>query len=189
MRIIAATNRDLKAAVAAGTFRSDLLCRTNVFSIAVPPLGDRRDDIPLLVEYLTERYASKAGKKIKNIHKRTLELFQSYDWPGNIRELQNVIERAVILCDGQTFSVDESRLQPESPRTAAAGNGLARLGAQRRTRTKLPALADSRGRIAGPNGAAARLGITEVHARNENPKAGNQEAPVPFRLKYSQSFT
>jgi len=136
VRIIAATNRDLKAAVAAGTFRSDLLCRTNVFSIAVPPLGDRRDDIPLLVEYLTERYASKAGKKIKNIHKRTLELFQSYDWPGNIRELQNVIERAVILCDGQTFSVDESRLQPESPRTAAAGNGLARLGAQRRTRTK-----------------------------------------------------
>ena len=103
MRIIADTNRDLKAAVAAGTFRSDLLYRTNVFSIAVPPLGDRRDDIPLLVEYLTERYASKAGKKIKNIHKRTLELFQSYDWPGNIRELQNMIERAVILCDGQVF--------------------------------------------------------------------------------------
>jgi PAS domain S-box-containing protein len=159
VRIIAATNRDLKAAVTAGTFRSDLFYRLNVFPITVPPLRDRKDDIPLLVEYLTERYASKAGKKIKNIHKRTLELFQAYDWPGNIRELQNVIERAVILCDGETFSVDESWLQAESPRASHAGNGLARLGDDRERELIESALAQSRGRIAGPSGAAAKLGI------------------------------
>jgi formate hydrogenlyase transcriptional activator len=159
VRIIAATNRDLKAVVTAGTFRSDLFYRLNVFPITVPPLRDRKDDIPLLVEYLTERYASKAGKKVKNIQKRTLELFQAYDWPGNIRELQNVIERAVILCEGQTFSVDESWLQAESPRPGLAGNGLARLGDDRERELIESALAQSRGRIAGPSGAAAKLGI------------------------------
>ena len=159
VRIIAATNRDLKAAVSAGTFRSDLFYRLNVFPISVPPLRDRKDDIPLLVEYLTERYAGKVGKKIKSIRKGTLDLFQSYDWPGNIRELQNVIERAVILCEDQSFSVDESWLQPESPRPASAGNGLARLGAERERQLIESALAETKGRIAGPLGAAAKLGI------------------------------
>ena len=159
VRIIAATNRDLKALVAAGNFRNDLFYRLNVFPIAVPPLRDRKDDIPLLVEYLTDRYASKAGKRIKNIHKGTMELFQSYDWPGNIRELQNVIERAVILCDGEAFSVDESWLQPESPQPSFAGNGLARPGADRERELIESALAETRGRIAGPSGAAAKLGI------------------------------
>ena len=159
VRIIAATNRDLKAAVTAGTFRSDLFYRLNVFPITVPALRDRKDDIPLLVEYLAERYASKTGKKIKNIQKRTLELFQAYDWPGNIRELQNVIERAVILCDGETFAVDESWLQLESPRSNETRNGLARLGADQERKLIESALAESRGRIAGPSGAAAKLGI------------------------------
>jgi PAS domain S-box-containing protein len=159
VRIIAATNRDLKAAVTAGTFRSDLFYRLSVFPVAVPPLRDRKDDIPLLVEYLIERYASKAGKKIKNIHKRTLELFQAYDWPGNIRELQNVIERAVILCDSETFLVDKSWLQPESPETTHSGNGLARLGADQEKELIESALAKSQGRVAGPSGAAAKLGI------------------------------
>jgi PAS domain S-box-containing protein len=159
VRVIAATNRDLKAAVSAGTFRSDLFYRLNVFPLTVPPLRDRKDDIPLLVEYLIERYASKAGKKIKNIHKRTLELFRAYDWPGNIRELQNVVERAVILCDGETFLVDELWLQPDSPRTSRPANGLARLGTDEERKLIESALADTRGRIAGPNGAAAKLGI------------------------------
>jgi formate hydrogenlyase transcriptional activator len=159
VRIIAATNRDLKAAVTAGTFRSDLFYRLNVFPIAVPPLRERKDDIPLLVEYLTERYASKAGKRIKNIQKRTLELFQAYAWPGNIRELQNVIERAVILCEGETFAVEDSWLQSESPRTSHAGDGLARLGDDRERELIESALAQTRGRIAGPSGAAAKLGI------------------------------
>jgi transcriptional regulator with GAF, ATPase, and Fis domain len=159
VRIIAATNRDLKAAVAAGTFRRDLFYRLNVFPIVVPPLRDRKDDIPLLVQYLIERYANKAGKKINNIHRKTLELFQAYDWPGNIRELQNVIERAVILCEGETFSVDESWLQPELPQTSHAGNGLARLGADQERELIESALAQSGGRVAGPSGAAAKLGI------------------------------
>jgi PAS domain S-box-containing protein len=159
VRIIAATNRDLKAAVTAGAFRSDLFYRLSVFPIAVPPLRDRKDDIPLLVEYLIERYASNAGKKFRHIHKPALELFQAYDWPGNIRELQNVIERAVILCDGETFSVDESWLQAESPRSRVTGNGLARLGADQERELIESALAQSRGRIAGPAGAAAKLGV------------------------------
>src|SRR5262249_34448941 len=111
VRIIAATNRDLTAVINAGSFRQDLFYRLNVFPIDVPPLRERKEDIPLLVQYLTERYASKAGKKIKNIEKRTLEMFREYQWPGNVRELQNVIERAVILCDGETLSVDKERLQ------------------------------------------------------------------------------
>jgi len=159
VRIIAATNRDLRTGVSAGTFRSDLFYRLNVFPIAVPPLRERKDDIPLLVEYLTERYASKAGKKINSIHKNTLDLFQAYDWPGNIRELQNVIERAVILCDDQAFSVDESWLQPESARPTSTGNGLARLGAERERELIESALAETGGRIAGPMGAAVKLGI------------------------------
>jgi transcriptional regulator with GAF, ATPase, and Fis domain len=159
VRIIAATNRDLKAAVTAGTFRSDLFYRLNVFPIAMPPLRDRKDDIPLLVEYLIERYAGKVGKRIKKIHKKTLELFETYDWPGNIRELQNVIERAVILCEGETFAVDESWLQSESPRVSRAASRLVRLPAEQERELIESALAETRGRIAGPSGAAAKLGI------------------------------
>ena len=103
VRVLAATNADLSAAVAEGTFRQDLFYRLNVFPIRIPALRERADDIPLLVEYLIDRYAQAAGKKIKNINKGTLDLFQNYDWPGNVRELQNVIERAVILSDGDTL--------------------------------------------------------------------------------------
>ena len=110
VRVVAATNRDLEDAVAAGTFRQDLFYRLNVFPIHVPSLRERAEDIPLLVEYLIERYATKAGKRIRKISRSALTLFQAYEWPGNIRELQNVIERAVILCDGDTFSVDETWL-------------------------------------------------------------------------------
>ena len=159
VRIIAATNRGLRAAVAAGTFRSDLFYRLNVFPITVPPLRDRKDDIPLLVEYFTERYARKAGKRILNIHNKTLELFQAYDWQGNIRELQNVIERAVILCDAETLSVDKSWLQPVSPHSSHDATGLARPAAEQERKLIESALAESRGRIAGPSGAAARLGV------------------------------
>ncbi|HKA18859.1 MAG TPA: sigma 54-interacting transcriptional regulator, partial [Blastocatellia bacterium] len=159
VRIIAATNRDLTAVINAGSFRQDLFYRLNVFPIDVPPLRERKEDIPLLVQYLTERYASKAGKKIKNIEKRTLEMFREYQWPGNVRELQNVIERAVILCDGETLSVDEERLQGEPRRLGETSNGLARMGADKERAIIESALRESRGRVAGPSGAAARLGI------------------------------
>jgi transcriptional regulator with PAS, ATPase and Fis domain len=112
--VLAATNRHLEAAVSAGTFREDLFYRLNVFPIRVPSLRERKDDIPLLVEYLVERYAKRAGKRISHIKKKTLDLLQAYDWPGNIRELQNVVERAVILCDEETFSVDETWLPRKS---------------------------------------------------------------------------
>jgi formate hydrogenlyase transcriptional activator len=159
VRIIAATNRDLHAAIKGGTFRQDLFYRLNVFPIDVPPLRDRKEDIPLLVEYLTERYASKTGKKIKAIGKRTLELLNAYQWPGNIRELQNVIERAVILCEGDTLSIDEVWLPHEPARHTEHPSGLARLGSDREKALIESALRESKGRVSGPSGAAAKLGI------------------------------
>jgi len=159
VRVLAATNRDLQAAVEAGTFRPDLFYRLNVFPIQVPPLRDRVEDIPLLVEYLTDRYASKAGKKIRSVKKKTLELLQAYDWPGNIRELQNVVERAVILCDSDTLAVDETWLQRESPRPGVATRGLGRLDVNQEKEMIESALTESRGRVSGPVGAAAKLGI------------------------------
>jgi len=163
VRVLAATNRDLKAAVAAGTFREDLFYRLNVFPIQVPPLRQRADDIPPLVEYLIDRYAKKAGKKIRKIEKKTLELFQTYKWPGNVRELQNVVERAVILCDDDTFSVDETWLIQESPREprplSAPPTRLLRLDEDQEREMIEAALAESKGRVAGPFGAAVKLGI------------------------------
>ena len=158
VRVLAATNRDLKAAVAMGTFRQDLFYRLNVFPIQLPSLRERADDVPLLVEYLIERYAKKAGKKIRNIRTKTLELFQAYDWPGNIRELQNVIERAVVLCDSETFSVDETWLKREGQRREPAVPFIATL-VEREKEIIETALAVCRGRIAGPLGAAIKLGI------------------------------
>jgi formate hydrogenlyase transcriptional activator len=159
VRVLAATNRDLKAAVAAGTFRQDFFYRLNVFPIQIPSLRERVDDIPLLVEYLIERYAKKAGKKISQIRRHTLELFQAYDWPGNIRELQNVIERAVVLCDGETFSVDQTWLKGERDRQAGPAVPLAASIAEREREMIEAALAQSRGQVSGPTGAAAKLGL------------------------------
>jgi formate hydrogenlyase transcriptional activator len=166
VRVLAATNRDLEAAVAGGTFRQDLFYRLNVFPICVPALRERKDDIPLLVEYLVERYAKRAGKRISHIRKNTLELFQAYDWPGNIRELQNVVERGVILCEEETFSVDETWLQPKS--SQPGGRLMPRSGiladdkkefADRERRAIEAALAECHGQVSGPGGAAAKLGM------------------------------
>jgi formate hydrogenlyase transcriptional activator len=164
VRIVAATNRDLKAAVASGAFREDLFYRLNVFPIQIPSLRERVDDIPLLVEYLIDRYAKKAGKNIRNIEKKTLELFKAYSWPGNIREMQNVVERAVILCDGETFSVDATWLTHESPRESSSAlgiplTGLLRLDENQEREMIETALAECGGRVSGPSGAATRLGI------------------------------
>jgi formate hydrogenlyase transcriptional activator len=159
VRVLAATNRDLEAAVAAGAFRQDLFYRLNVFPIKMPSLRERADDIPLLMEYFIERYGKTVGRKFRNINMKTLQLFQAYDWPGNIRELQNVIERAVVLCDSETFSVDETWLKREAPkRPRPRLPFVANIVAQEREMIQA-ALAASRGRIAGPAGAAARLGI------------------------------
>jgi transcriptional regulator with GAF, ATPase, and Fis domain len=167
VRVLAATNRDLDAAVAAGTFRQDLLYRLNVFPICVPPLRARKNDIPLLVQYLVEQFARETGKRINEIQKKTLSLFQAYDWPGNIRELQNVIERAVILSDGNALSVDETWLQGRSnnqlPRPMLSPVGMLaddRIDFVHRERKTIEgALAACEGRVSGPYGAAAKLGI------------------------------
>ena len=159
VRVIAATNRDLQAAIAAGAFRRDLFYRLNVFPIELPPLRERKDDIPLLVQYFIGRYARKMGKKIQSIDTKSLELLQAYHWPGNIRELQNVIERSVIVCETETFMVDARWLAGVSVSPAPAGQPPAqRSPAQERQRIEA-ALAESRGRVAGPSGAAAKLGM------------------------------
>jgi formate hydrogenlyase transcriptional activator len=159
VRVIAAANRDLQAGIGAGTFRSDLFYRLNVFPIEMPPLRDRPEDIPLLVEYFVNRYARKAGKKIRGVSQKSLELLQAYPWPGNIRELQNVIERSVIVCDTETFSVDESWLSREKLPSPLAARTLSRWpGTQEREMIEA-ALAATRGRVSGPSGAAAKLGL------------------------------
>jgi PAS domain S-box-containing protein len=158
VRLIAATNRDLPAAVAAGTFRQDLFYRLNVVPIVVPPLRERAEDIPLLVEYLVGRYAKAAGKNIRHIGRQTLQQLTAYDWPGNIRELQNVVERAVILSETDTFFVDESWLRRESAESRQSREGLSAL-ADREVEMIEAALADCHGRISGSSGAAAKLGI------------------------------
>jgi PAS domain S-box-containing protein len=161
VRVIAATNRNLQAAISAGTFRSDLFYRLNVFPIEIPSLRERRTDIPLLVEYFIDRYARKAGKNIKRVNKKTLELLQSYAWPGNIRELQNVIERSVILCETEIFSIDESWL-PQQPLLAGEPKPQAELPRRLLVQEKNmieAALKETRGRISGPTGAAVKLGI------------------------------
>jgi len=160
VRVVAATNRDLKAAVAKGAFREDLYYRLNVFPLEMPPLRARRADIPLLVEYFIDRYARKAGKNIRSVDKKTLQLLQSYPWPGNIRELQNVIERSVIVCETEIFMVDESWLS-QRPLDTRSGDKpfLSEKVAATEKEIIEEALRESHGRIFGPSGAAARLGI------------------------------
>src|SRR5258705_7285330 len=159
VRVLAATNRDLLAAIAEGTFRADLFYRLNVFPLDVPALRERRSDLPLLVEYFVHRYAKRLGKRIRNVTRETSCLLQSYDWPGNIRELQNVIERAVILCESDTLSIDAQWLsgrRPEVP--AVAGSSTGTLATHEKDAIEA-ALEESKGRVTGPFGAATRLGV------------------------------
>jgi formate hydrogenlyase transcriptional activator len=160
VRVIAATNRDLTAAVVSGIFRQDLYYRLNVFPIEMPPLRERRKDIPLLVGYFIDRYARKAGRNIKSVDQKTLQLLQSYPWPGNIRELQNVIERSVIVCETEKLSVDESWLS-QQPRDRRLGCKLhlSQMLAATEKEAIEEALRESQGRVFGPSGAAAKLGL------------------------------
>jgi len=161
VRVITATNRDLQAAIGAGSFRTDLFYRLQVFPIEIPALRERKEDIRLLVEYFIDRYARKAGKNITTVDKKTLRLLESYPWPGNIRELQNVIERSMILCETETFSIDENWLPQPPPLTPESKQQVAllrRLLVQEKDMIEA-ALKDTRGRVSGPTGAAAKLGI------------------------------
>ena len=163
VRVIAATNRDLEAAVANGTFRPDLYYRLNVFPIQIPPLRERQDDLLMLLEYFVQRFAQKMGKHFKKIDKRTVELFRSYPWPGNIRELQNVVERSVIVSPDGVFSVDAAWLSKDYRRVSLpqqTESADANQDASRERQIIEDALAGSRGRVASPNGAAARLRVS-----------------------------
>jgi formate hydrogenlyase transcriptional activator len=158
VRVITATNRDLQREVAEGRFRMDLYYRLNVFPVHMPPLRDRSDDIPILVDYYVARLGARMGKRIRQIEKRTLDAMQQYSWPGNVRELQNIIERGVILSDGEVFRLEPGALltasaQPQSLQvdsSAPRDNQKAEIEA---------ILRETRGRISGPDGAAARLGL------------------------------
>ncbi len=160
VRVVAATNRDLRTAIAAGTFRSDLFYRLNVFPIDMPPLRERREDIPVLVEYFVDHCARKVGKNIQGITKESLDLLRSYPWPGNIRELQNVIERSVIMCETENFSVDETWLprQPLASECKSQSDFSQKLAAQEKEVIEA-ALSESGGQVFGPSGAAAILGM------------------------------
>src|SRR5438094_14139 len=172
VRVLAATNKDLTAALGDGGFRADLFYRLNVVPIQVPALRDRRGDIPLLVEYLVERYAQNAGKRIRSISKATLDLFEAYHWPGNIRELQNVIERAVILSDGDVFRVDASWLTPAPAKSAVPGGALAANLVQREKAIIEAALREAHGVIGGATGAAAKLGLPRQTLESKMRKLG-----------------
>src|SRR5262249_20597696 len=161
VRVIAATNRDLEAAIDAREFRSDLFYRLNVFPIEVPPLRDRRDDIRMLVEYFARHYAHPLGKTLRRISRRTLDLIESHPWPGNVRQLQNVVQRAVIVCDSDVFSIDESwlgsagylgRVRTEPSDGAATLEGIKRPHV-------IPLLEQTNWTLSGPDGAAVRLGL------------------------------
>jgi transcriptional regulator with GAF, ATPase, and Fis domain len=160
VRVIAATNRDLESATAEGTFRSDLFFRLNVFPIELPPLRKRREDISLLVSYFLNHYARKTGRHFSAVDKKSMDLLEAYDWPGNIRELQNVIERSVIVSDTHIFSVDESWLcrQPSPSEPNVPLSPFHRLPAQEKAAIEA-ALRECGGRVYGPSGAAAKLGI------------------------------
>jgi formate hydrogenlyase transcriptional activator len=186
VRVIAATNRDLESAIAAGTFRSDLFYRLNVFPVELPPLRKRSEDIPLLVTYFLNRYARKAGKHFTAVEKQSLDLLQSYDWPGNIRELQNVIERSVIVSEAPAFSIDKSWLSrpPSSTDRDIQPSLFNRLPAQEKAAIEA-ALRECGGRVYGPMGAAAKLGIPrstlESKIRSLKIKKNRFRGPDPLK--------
>jgi len=159
VRVIAATNRNLKQAVDDGRFRMDLYFRLNVFPIHIPALRERAEDIPTLVEYFISRFATRMGKRIHQIDRRTLETFERYSWPGNIRELQNVIERGVILADGEVFRLEPGTLPKDSQNSSEAPTSESSDTREQQKARIEAVLKETRGRIAGPDGAAARLGI------------------------------
>jgi PAS domain S-box-containing protein len=188
VRVIAATNRDLQAAVSAGAFRSDLFYRLHVFPIDVPSLRDRRDDIPLLVEYFIDRYARKASKKFATVDKNTVRLLESYDWPGNIRELQNVIERSIIVCETENLSVDESWLSRQ-PRATGPKSQLEiaqKLASQEKEMIEA-VLSESGGRVFGPSGAAAKLGMprSTLESKIRSLKIDKKRFKTSYRSKNS----
>jgi formate hydrogenlyase transcriptional activator len=181
VRVIAATNRDLQEAVDAGTFRSDLFYRLNVFPIEVPPLRERRGDVRVLVEHFARRHAAALGKTVRRISRKTLDLLEGYPWPGNVRELQNIVERSLIVCDSDTLLVDETWL-PSSRRIATgAGESVATtLDGVKRAHV-LRVLEETNWTLGGPSGAAVRLGLKRTTLQSLLKRLGLQAPMSPVR--------
>jgi formate hydrogenlyase transcriptional activator len=171
IRLVAATNRDLAAMVAEGRFRSDLYYRLNVFPLVLPPLRERRDDIPPLVRHFTQRCARRMGRRIDTIASAVMEALVRYPWPGNIRELQNVIERAVILTPGSLLQVPPGDLQPAAAQSPMATSKAVTLADAERERI-LDALREAGWVVGGPKGAAARLGVKRSTLHGKMKKLG-----------------
>jgi transcriptional regulator with PAS, ATPase and Fis domain len=192
VRVIAATNRDLIDAVAGGTFRQDLFYWLNVFPLEMPSLRDRKQDIPVLVEYFIHRYARKAGKTFRRVNKRTLGRLQSYPWPGNVRELQNVIERSVIVCDTDEFTVDESWLSQDA-RSGARGRCPARLPPTRRrsSRRHYARVTDEcSGQGERPNGSGFLVRHSNrEYARSRSTRDASDRGPPRLTSNYLSSFS
>jgi formate hydrogenlyase transcriptional activator len=169
VRIIAATNRNLEDLVEGDMFRSDLYYRLNVFPIQMPPLRERPEDIPALVRYFTERFAQRLRRKTLSVPSHTMEALSRWHWPGNIRELENVIERAVILSSGSELLVPLQDVQPKTRRSTRKGAPTLR---ETEREAILRALRESRGTVAGPNGAAARLGLKRTTLQSMMRKLG-----------------
>jgi formate hydrogenlyase transcriptional activator len=156
-RVVAASNRNLEEAVSEGRFRSDLFFRLNVFPIRLPPLRERVEDVPLLVEYYARHYSRRVGKPIRGVAPKAMEILLQYRWPGNVRELQNVVERAVILARGAVLDMRDFELPSLQPGAAPRARVAA---AEQQERQRIErALAESRGRVSGPEGAAQALGV------------------------------
>ena len=167
VRIVATTNRDLEEEVRNGRFRQDLYYRLNVFPITVPPLRQRKDDIPLMVQAFVERYSKKLGKQITSIQKETMKALQDYPWPGNVRELESIIERAVILCPGHVLQLAD-KLEISSPTLSSTMRTLEEMERNQ----ILQILSETRWRIEGENGAAAILGLHPSTLRARMHKLG-----------------
>ena len=173
VRLIAATNRDLSQMVAARQFRSDLFYRLNVFPIQVPPLRERASDIPLLVQYFLHKHAAENGKHIERVPAEAIEALTRWPWPGNIRELENFIERAVILSESETLILPLAELRPPVSDAASRSAAEPRSASEASEREQIiQALKEARGVIAGPTGAAARLGLKRTTLNSRIRKLG-----------------
>ncbi len=174
-RLIAATNRDLEALVSEQKFRSDLFYRLNVFPVRVPALRERADDIPLLVRHFVQQFSRRMNRSVDTIPSETMTTLVRYHWPGNIRELQNVIERAVILSSGSVLKVatDELRMRADSPPPTDSSKGRLRASLNDAERQEIVAtLEKTNGKVAGPNGAAALLGMNRSTLQSRMQKLG-----------------
>jgi len=168
VRLVAATNRDLSALVEEGRFRSDLYYRFNVFPLRMPPLRERREDIPLLVRYFVQKYSRRMNKRMESVSTESLEALGRYHWPGNIRELENLVERAVIVSSGPVLRIPVGDLRAPLASSAAAAVTLE----EAEREAILRALGETNWVLAGPRGAAARLGMKRTTLQSRMQKLG-----------------